>query len=177
MEEINGDLLQADLRGPTASEKSANAIKLNAKTLMSKKKQPFIIDNDVGVNLKPYLPADARTTVECGLRPDAPDYPDVVSLCQRENAILVTADTEFLRHLRRYQKEHKVCCWGLVLLPSEELKQIDILRRIKAGKLKLKDPIDDVFHFENARADNLFVNLRANPPEISELCDCEWDDD
>ena len=94
-----------------------------------------------------------------------------------ENAILVTADTEFLHHLRRYQREHNACCWGLVLLPSEELKQIDILRRIKAGKLKLKDPIDEVFHFENARADNLFVNLRANPPEISELCDCEWDED
>jgi hypothetical protein len=31
---------------------------------MSKEKQPFIIDNDLGVNLKPYLPADARTTVE-----------------------------------------------------------------------------------------------------------------
>jgi hypothetical protein len=52
--------------------------------LMSKKKQPFIIDHDLGVNLKPYLPAVARTTVECGLRANAPDYPDVVDLCQRE---------------------------------------------------------------------------------------------
>jgi hypothetical protein len=52
--------------------------------LMSKKKQPFIIDHDLGVNLKPYLPADARTTMECGLRANAPDYPDVVDLCQRE---------------------------------------------------------------------------------------------
>jgi hypothetical protein len=59
--------------------------------LMSEKKKPFIIDNDRGVNLKPNLPADARTTVECGLRPNAPDDPDVVDLCRRENAILVTA--------------------------------------------------------------------------------------
>src|SRR5258706_6252231 len=112
---------------------------------MSKKKQPFIIDNDLGVNLKAYLPADARTTVECGLPPHAPDYPDVVDLCQRENAILVTADTKFAQHFEKYQREHNACCWGLVLLPSEELKQIDLLKRIKAGKLRLKDPIDDVF--------------------------------
>jgi predicted nuclease of predicted toxin-antitoxin system len=141
---------------------------------MSKKRQLFIIDNDLGVNLKPYLPAEARTTVELGLRPNAPDYHDVVDLCQRENAILVTADTDFPEDFKRYQREHNECCWGLVLLPSEELRQIDVLKRVKAGKLKLKHPIDDVFYFENARADNLFVNLRSNPPEISELCDCEW---
>jgi len=141
---------------------------------MSKKKQPFIIDHNIDADLKPYLPADARTTVECGLRPNAPDYPDVVALCQRENAILVTADAEFPQHFRKYQKEHNDCCWGLVLLPSEELKQIDVLKRIKAGKVKLKHPVDDDFHFENARMDNLFVNLRANPPTISELCDCKW---
>jgi hypothetical protein len=145
--------------------------------LMSKKKQPFIIDHDLGVNLKPYLPADARTTVECGLRANAPDYPDVVDLCQRENAILVTADTEFHEHFKRYQREHNECCWGLVLLPGEEMRQIEVLKRVRTGKLKLKDPTDDVFYFENARADNLFVNLRSNPPEISELCDCEWDED
>jgi hypothetical protein len=145
--------------------------------LMSKKKQPFIIDNDLGANLKPYLPADARTTLECGLRPNAPDYPDVVDLCQRESALLVTADVEFPQHFKRYQREHNSCCRGLVLLPSDELKQIDLLKRIKAGKLKLKDPVGNAFHFEYARADNLLVNLRANPPEISDLCDCERYDD
>src|ERR1700722_19866957 len=36
---------------------------------------------------------------------------------------------------------------------------------------------DKVFHFENARWDNLFVNLKANPPEVEELCECEWDKD
>lgn len=144
--------------------------------LMSKKKQPFIIDNDLSAKLKPYFPADARSTLECGLRPNAPDYPDVVDLCQRENAILMTADAEFPRHFKRYQREHNECCWGLVLLPSEELKQIELLKRIKAGKLKMKDPVGNVFHFEYARADNLLVNLRANPPEISDLCDCERDE-
>jgi predicted nuclease of predicted toxin-antitoxin system len=144
---------------------------------MSKKKQPFIIDNDLSAELKPYLPSDARTTVECGLRPNAPDYPDVVDLCQREEAMLVTADKEFPDHLRRYQREHNDCCWGLILLPSDELKQIEILKRVKAGKLKLKHPVDRVFQFEDARHENLFVNLRANPPEVTELCTCEWDED
>jgi hypothetical protein len=146
-------------------------------SLMSKKKQPFIIDHDLGTNLKLYLQADARTTLECGLGPNALDYPDVVDLCQRERALLVTADVEFPQHFKRYQREHNKCCYGLVLLPSEELKQIDILKRIKSGKLKLKDPIGNDFHFEYARADNLLVNLRANPPEISDLCDCEWNED
>ncbi|MGA3318725.1 MAG: DUF5615 family PIN-like protein [Candidatus Korobacteraceae bacterium] len=145
--------------------------------LQSKKKQPFIIDNDLSPKLKEYLPSDARTTVECGLPPHAPDYPDVVDLCQREEAMLITADTEFPDHLRRYQRAHNDCCWGLVLLPSEELKQIEILKRIKAGKMKLKHPIDRVFQFENARWENLFINLRANPPEVTELCTCEWDED
>ena len=36
--------------------------------LMSKKKQPFIIDENLSANLKPHLPADAKTTVECGVR-------------------------------------------------------------------------------------------------------------
>jgi hypothetical protein len=146
-------------------------------TLMSKKKRPFIIDADLSSDLKKYLPADARSTVECGLRLNAPDYPDVVNLCQHEEAILVTADTQFSDHLRRYQREHNECCWGLVLLPSEEIKQIEVLKRIAAGKLKIKDPLDKVFHWENARHDNLFVNLRANPPQVTELCDCEWQED
>jgi predicted nuclease of predicted toxin-antitoxin system len=145
--------------------------------LMSKKKQPFVIDNDLSAALKEYLPSDARTTVECGLRPNAPDYPDVVDLCQQEEAMLVTADTEFPDHLKRYQREHNTCCWGLVLLPSDELKQIEVLKRIKAGKLKIKHPVAKVFHFDFARHENLFVNLRANPPEVTELCTCEWDED
>lgn len=142
-------------------------------TLMSKKRQPFIIDHDLSAKLKLSLPADARTTLECGLPPNAPDYPDVVDLCQRESAILVTSDVEFPQHFKRYQKEHNVCCRGLVLLPSEELKQIDILKRIKSGKMKLKDPVGNDLHFEYVRSDNLLVNLRANPPEISDLCNCE----
>jgi predicted nuclease of predicted toxin-antitoxin system len=72
---------------------------------MSKKKHAFIIDNDLSAELKPYLPSGARTTVESGLRPNAPDYPDVVDLCQREEAMLVTADREFPDHLRRYRRE------------------------------------------------------------------------
>ena len=35
--------------------------------LMSKKKQPVIIDEDLTAVLKSYLPADARTTVPEGL--------------------------------------------------------------------------------------------------------------
>jgi hypothetical protein len=73
--------------------------------LMSKKKRLFIVDHDLGENLKPYLPADAGTTIECGLRSNAPDYPDVVDLCQREGAVLITADTKFPDHLRRHQRE------------------------------------------------------------------------
>ncbi|MGD0445797.1 MAG: hypothetical protein ABSA39_17830 [Edaphobacter sp.] len=144
-------------------------------TVMSKKKYPFVIDNDLSVEIKKYLPGGARTTVECGLAPNAPDYPDVADLCQREEAMLVTADTEFPLHLARYQREHNTCCWGLILLPAEELKQVEVLKRIKAGKLRIKHPIAGVFHFEEARHENLYVNLRSNPPVVQELCACEWD--
>jgi hypothetical protein len=68
--------------------------------LMSQKKQPFIIDEDLGAALKPYLPADSRTTVECGMRKRTPDYPFLLDLCQREEAMLVTADTGFPKQLR-----------------------------------------------------------------------------
>ena len=144
---------------------------------MSSKKQPFIIDNDLGPAIREFLPKDARTTVECGLPPHAPDNPDVVDLCQREEAILVTADTEFPQHFKKYQKANNACCWGLLLLPGEEQKQIEVLKRLKTGKLQLKHPRDEVFRFEDVRWDNLLVNLRANPPEIAELCSCEWEDD
>jgi hypothetical protein len=145
--------------------------------LMSKKRQPFIIDNDLGPALKTLLPGDARTTVECGLRPHAPDYPDIVDLCFREQAILVTADTEFPAHIKRYQKEHSDCRRGLLLLPSEELKQEEVLKRLKNKKIILKHPVDDEFSFETARWDNLLINLKANPPQVTELCNCKWQED
>lgn len=63
--------------------------------LMGKKKQPFIIDEILSYKLKTYLPANARTTVECGMRKGTPDYPFLPDLCQREEAMLVTADTGF----------------------------------------------------------------------------------
>jgi predicted nuclease of predicted toxin-antitoxin system len=143
---------------------------------MSRKRQPFILDKNLGEGLKNYLPRGARTTVECGLPPHAPDDPDVVDLCQRERAILVTADIEFPKHFRKYQKAHNDCCWGLLLLPAEEQKQINVLKRLAAGKLILKHPKDDIFRFEDVRMDNLLVNLRADPPVIAELCSCEWAD-
>jgi hypothetical protein len=143
---------------------------------MNKKKQPFILDNDLGECIKEYLPREARRTVEFGLPPHAADNPDVLDLCQREEAILVTADVEFPRHFRKYQKAHNYCCWGLILLPAEEPKQIDVLKRAKAGKLNLKHPKEEIFRFEDVRMDNLLVNLRANPPYVAELCDCEWMD-
>jgi hypothetical protein len=145
--------------------------------LMSKKKQPFIIDENLSAKLKAHLPADAKTTVECGVRKGTPDYPFVLDLCQREEAMLVTADVEFPRHIKRYQREHNDCCWGLMLLPAEELKQIDVLKRLKEGKIKLKHPKDDDFKFDYARHENLFINLRAEPPTVTELCDCDWNDD
>jgi hypothetical protein len=145
--------------------------------LMSKKKQPFIIDEDLSAALKPYLPADSRTTVECGLRKGTPDFPFVLDLCQREKAMLVTADIEFPKHVKRYQRSHNDCCWGLMLLPDGELNQIALLKSLKEGKIKLNHPKVKDFKFDFARHDNLFINLRANPPNVSELCDCEWDDD
>lgn len=143
---------------------------------MSKKKQPFILDEDLGDAPKRYLPADARTTVECGLRRGAKDYPFLLDLCQREEAMLVTADTEFPKHIARYQREHNDCCWGLLLLPGEEAKQIDVLRRLKEGRIKLKHPRDPDLKFDYARHDNLFINLRADPPEVRELCECRWEE-
>jgi hypothetical protein len=144
--------------------------------LMSKKRQPFIIDENLSSALRPYLPADSRTTVECGLRKGTADYPFVLDLCQREKAMLVTADVEFPKHIQRYQRERNECCWGLLLLPGEEGRQVDILRRLKEGKMKLKHPRIHDFRFDYARRDNLFVNLRADPPQVTDLCDCEWED-
>jgi hypothetical protein len=145
--------------------------------LMSKKKQPFIIDESLGGAIKLYLPADSRTTVECGLKSGTQDYPFVLDLCQHEEATLVTADIEFPRHIKRYQLAHNECCWGLMLLPGEELKQISVLKRLNDGRIKLTHPHVPDFKFDYARHDNLFINLRADPPTVSDLCDCEWDDE
>lgn len=145
--------------------------------VMSKKKQAFILDEDLSDALKPHLPAASRTTVECGLRKGTKDYPFVLDLCQKEQAMLVTADTEFPNHIKRYQREHNVCCWGLLLLPDKESKQIDVLKRLKEHKIKLKHPKSPAFHFDLARHQNLFANLRADPPQVTELCDCEWKND
>lgn len=76
-----------------------------------------------------------------------------------------------------FGRELKLFCRQVMLLPAEELKQIDVLKRLKEGKIKLKHPKDDDFKFDYARHENLFINLRADPPIVTELCDCEWDDD
>ena len=144
--------------------------------LMSKKKQPFIIDENLSPAIKPYLPADSRTTVECGMRKGTPDYPFVLDLCQQEEAMLVTADIEFPRHIKKYQRAHNDCCWGLLLLHAELPQQINVLQRLREGKIKPTHPHIPDFRFDYARHDNLFVNLRAEPPTVSDLCDCEWDE-
>jgi hypothetical protein len=79
--------------------------------------------------------------------------------------------------MRRYQREHNDCCWGLLLLPDGQIKQIETLKRLKDGKIKLIHPVGDDFHVDNARHENLCINLRSDPPKVTELCDCEWDED
>jgi len=91
--------------------------------------------------------------------------------------MLVTADMGFTQHVKRYQREHNECCCGLMLLPDNRGKQIVILKRLKEGKIRLKHPKGDDFKFDFARHQNLCVNLRAEPPQVTELCDCEWDED
>jgi hypothetical protein len=130
--------------------------------LMSKKKHPFIIDENLSAAIKSYLPAGSRTTVECGMRKGTPDLPFVLDLCQREEAMLVTAVIEFPSHIKKYQRSHNDCCWGSMLLPADETKQIEILQRLKQGKIKLTHPHIPDFHFDYARHDNLFINLRAD---------------
>jgi hypothetical protein len=49
-----------------------------------------------------------------------------------------------------------------MLLPADETKQIEILQRLKQGKIKLTHPHIPDFHFDYARHDNLFINLRAD---------------
>ena len=50
-----------------------------------------------------------------------PDYPFVLDLCQREEAMLVTADIEFPRHIKKYQLAQQMLL-GILLLPGEEIK-------------------------------------------------------
>jgi hypothetical protein len=141
---------------------------------MNHKKHPFILDNNLNnPQLNDYLPRSAKTTVECGLKPHDKD-PLIVELCQRNHAILVTADLEFLKHFHDYQRSHNRCCWGLVMLPGEKLKQVEVLNKIKKGKLRLRHDRLEPFTFEDVRQCNLYVNLRADPPQIDEICDCEW---
>jgi hypothetical protein len=103
---------------------------------MSKKKQPFIIDENLSPAIKPYLPADSRTTVECGLKSGTQDYPFVLDLCQRTKTMLVTADIGFPRHIKRYQLAYNDCCWGLILLPGEEMKQVNEANTVTAYPLE-----------------------------------------
>ena len=54
--------------------------------------------------------------------------------------MLVTADIGFPRHIKKYQLTHNSCCWGLMLLPGEEIKQINLLKRLNQGRLRLTHP-------------------------------------
>jgi hypothetical protein len=107
------------------------------------------------------LDFDLRTTVECGLGPNAPDYAGGCRFMPERGAMLVTADKEFPDDLGHYQREHNDCCWGLILLPSDELKQIEVLKRVRAGELKIK-------HFVDRVSARLFACPRLlNRPRVS----------
>lgn len=142
--------------------------------MSDKKKQPFIFDVHIGPETRSLFPRPGRTTLECGLPHNALDNPDILDLCQREEAILVTADKGFPKHVRKYQKSTNHCAWGVVLLPDVELERVDVLKRLKDGKIRLKHPLGDDLDFKDARFDNLLVNLQSNPPKVTELCDCPW---
>jgi len=139
---------------------------------MSKRKH-FIIDQNISPELKKFLAAGTRTTTECGLPPQAPD-PDALELCQQEHATLITADFGLPKHLDKYQKSHNTCGYGLFIVPIEQHRQIDLFKRMRTGKPKLKQPRDPVFRFEDAGDDNLLVDLRADQPKVVELCSCKW---
>ena len=112
----------------------------------------------------PSLNCKSRPTVECGMRKGAPDFPFVLDLCQREEAMLVTADIEFPRHIKKNQRSHNDCCWQLMLLPADETKQIEA-SETETGKDQAHPSPNSHFHFDYARHDNL-VNLRAHPPTV-----------
>ena len=62
-------------------------------------------------------------------------------------------------------------------MPDNEGNKIEVLRRLKEGKIKLKHPKGRDFKFEFARHQNLCINLRAEPPTVAELCDYEWENE
>ena len=60
------------------------------------------------------------------------------------------------------------------MLPADAQKLIDVLQKVNGGKLRLKHPKERPISFQDVRHNNLYVNLRANPPEVQEICECKW---
>jgi hypothetical protein len=143
---------------------------------VSRKKVPFILDIHIGPEARAALPRPGKSTVEYGLPRHAPDNPEILDLCQREEGMLVTADVGFREHVKAWQKAHNDCAWGMILLPSEDLKAAAVLKSWQDGKVKLYHPRDgDELHYDLARGSNLLIDFRVDPPKVTELCDCPWD--
>jgi hypothetical protein len=137
----------------------------------------FILDNNVK-HLKTLLPrGQAKTTVECGLRPEADDIA-VIGLAYERKAILVTSDVGIVKKSKRFQSQRSVCLFGLLILPDGLEQQLRLLNDIRSRRKVFRhQQFERTVTWNNIREENLFVNARmAGQPGLQDLCDCDWED-
>jgi len=146
---------------------------------MSKRHYFFLLDNSVK-DLRPYFrECVTETTIDHGLAPHADDM-EVIDLGWLRRAIIVTTDLKYPEKCKTYERQKNSCLAGLLLLPDGIEFQKRILEELRTGKRKMlyftryKKPLTWV----DVNQDNLTIKAhRDSNPDISELCDCPWDDD
>lgn len=139
------------------------------RTLLSRIGKNFILDHTVSHGLARYLPAGARHLSEFD---DGKAFSRnaVVGICQGKNGILVTADVEYASLVGTDSKSS----WGVILLPSEDAAQVEILCRISEGKLMFRPSAERTGMFEYVRRNRLLLDFRQSPPIVSVHSDCYW---
>jgi hypothetical protein len=145
---------------------------------MSKRHYFFLLDNSVK-HLRPFFPDGVtETTIDHRLAPHADDM-DVIDLGRLRRAIIVTTDLKFPEKCQVYQRQKNTCLSGLLMLPDGVEAQKRVLGDLRSGKRKMQHPrYERPLTWADVNLDNLTVKLhRSGEPNISELCDCPWDEE
>jgi len=84
--------------------------------------------------------------------------------------MLVTADNEYAPQLGVASKT----AWRIILLPTEDHAQADVLRKMVEGHLIFRPSAERSGMLEYVRRNRLLLDFRHSTPVVTVHSDCHW---
>jgi hypothetical protein len=114
-----------------------------------------------------------------GPYPTDEDHYDVLQLGWENDALVITGDGGMIGKAQDFGRcgSHEHYLNGVIVLPPDQRRQVELLTKLIDGRLKIARIDDDDSAVVAIRDSNLGVDLRAKQPVAEPLCGCPWIDD